>query len=196
MYGKINEKCGGCKYLLEPNTPKGCMSCNNNSNYEAREIIDIDDELKMFFNETLVMQDLMPKPQKTTFFMPEIVKVIFNKPATIVFWSDDTKTIVKCSDNEPFDKEKGLAMAIVKKVYGNCGNYYNEFKKWLPKNLLNKNCDAFDKDIEAIPKYYIKDVEEKNCRNCRYHSNLLTDYPCSKCATKNDLFSKWEPREK
>ena len=28
---------------------------------------------------------------------PKIKNVIFNDPATIVFWSDGTKTIVKCS---------------------------------------------------------------------------------------------------
>ena len=62
-----------------------------------------------------------------------IDKVVFNAPATIVFWKDGTKTIVKCGDNEPFDPEKGLTMAIAKKVFGNQGNYYNQIKKWLPK---------------------------------------------------------------
>ena len=59
-----------------------------------------------------------------------IENVIFNNPATIVFWDDGTKTVVK-AENEPFDPEKGLAMAIAKKVFGNQGSYYNEFKKWL-----------------------------------------------------------------
>ena len=62
----------------------------------------------------------------------KITKVVFNNPATIVFWSDKTKTIVKC-ENETFDEEKGLAMAISKKFLGNKGNYYNEFKKCVPK---------------------------------------------------------------
>lgn len=62
-----------------------------------------------------------------------IVKVIFNNPATIVLWSNGEKTVVKCGDDETFDPEKGLAMAIVKHVYGNKGNYYNEIKRWLPK---------------------------------------------------------------
>lgn len=62
-----------------------------------------------------------------------IVKVIFNDPATIVFWSNGEKTVVKCGDSETFDPEKGLAMAIVKYVYGNKGNYYNAIKMWLPK---------------------------------------------------------------
>ena len=64
--------------------------------------------------------------------VPRIKNVIFNDPATIVFWSDNTKTVVKAQD-EPFDPEKGLAMAISKRALGNKFIYYNEIKKWLPK---------------------------------------------------------------
>ena len=64
----------------------------------------------------------------------EIVKVIFNEPATIIIWDDGTKTIVKAQKGEVFDKEKGLAMAVVKKAFGNNSNYYNEFKKWIPED--------------------------------------------------------------
>lgn len=62
-----------------------------------------------------------------------IKNVIFNNPATIVFWSDGSKTVVK-SNLDDYDPEKGLAMAIAKKALGNEGNYYNVFKKWLPKD--------------------------------------------------------------
>lgn len=51
-------------------------------------------------------------------FEPE--KVIFNPPATIVFWSDGTKTVVKASNGDIFNEETGLAMALAKKVYGRC----------------------------------------------------------------------------
>ena len=61
-----------------------------------------------------------------------IENVIFNDPATIVFWSDGTKTVVKAQSGDTFDPEKGLVMAISKRVYGNSGNYYNALKKWLP----------------------------------------------------------------
>ena len=64
--------------------------------------------------------------------IPKIKDVIYNDPATIVFWEDGTKTVVKCK-NEKFDPEKGLAMAFSKKMLGNRGNYYNIFKKWLPE---------------------------------------------------------------
>lgn len=66
-----------------------------------------------------------------------IEKVVFNNPATIVWWSDGVKTVVKAQD-EPFDEEKGLAMAIAKRVLGNKGNYFNEIKKWLPEIEVKK----------------------------------------------------------
>ena len=77
------------------------------------------------------MVDAYYKYCNTTPITP--VKVIFNYPATIVFWSDDTKTVVKCQGDDVFDPEKGLAMAYCKKMLGNKGNYYKQFKKWLPE---------------------------------------------------------------
>ena len=72
-----------------------------------------------------------------------IKDVIFNDPATIVFWSDSTKTVVKCQEGDIFDKEKGLAMAISKKFFGNKGSYYENFKKFC--------VDEEDSDLADIP---------------------------------------------
>lgn len=63
-------------------------------------------------------------------YIPDIKKVIFNDPATIVIWADGEKTVVKCQNGEPYDPEKGLAMAITKRALGNKGNYFDEIKKW------------------------------------------------------------------
>ena len=68
-----------------------------------------------------------------------IKDVIFNDRATIVFWSDNTKTVVKRSEMDDQDPEKGLAMCICKKVFGNKGNYYEVFKKLLPKEEENES---------------------------------------------------------
>lgn len=62
--------------------------------------------------------------------LPVIKQVIFNDPATIVVWYDDTKTVVKCQEGDTFDKEKGLAMAICKRLYGNESNFNNLIKNW------------------------------------------------------------------
>lgn len=80
----------------------------------------------------------------------QIKKVIFNNPATIVIWADNVKTIVKC-DGEKFDPEKGLAMAIVKRLLGdNNGYYYEVFDKWLPKKEENVEKKKVDSISEAI----------------------------------------------
>lgn len=52
-------------------------------------------------------------------FTPDsIKKVIYNDPATIIFWSDGTKTVVKCMEDEDYDPEKGFMAAVTKKVFG------------------------------------------------------------------------------
>lgn len=61
-----------------------------------------------------------------------IKRVIFNDPATIVFWKDGTKTVVK-AHNELFDPEKGLAMAVCKKLYGD--KYHRLFKDHIPEEF-------------------------------------------------------------
>jgi hypothetical protein len=62
-----------------------------------------------------------------------IRKVIFNDPATIVLWSDGSKTVVKCGPEDTYDMEKGLAMAIVKKMAGNDNHFHKVFKQYTKK---------------------------------------------------------------
>ena len=74
---------------------------------------------------------LIPKSSpKPTNYLPEIKNVKFNGPATIVFWADGTKTVVKCQYGDDYSEEIGLAMCIVKKAFGNKSNYNDIFKKW------------------------------------------------------------------
>lgn len=83
-----------------------------------------------------------------------IANVIFSPPATIVFWSDKTKTVVKCDPKEEYDPEKGLAMAISKKTIGdNKGNYYNVFLHW------NKKYEKQSKErYESYVEYLFKNI--------------------------------------
>ena len=63
-----------------------------------------------------------------------IKNVRFSPPATIVFWSDNTKTVVKAQNGEPFDAEKGLMACIVKRITGNTGRYNELFKKYIKED--------------------------------------------------------------
>ena len=50
--------------------------------------------------------------------IPAIKRIVYHEPATIVFWQDGTKTVVKCMDGEPFEKYAGFCAALAKKVFG------------------------------------------------------------------------------
>ena len=63
------------------------------------------------------------------YIIPEVKKIIFNDPATIVYWKDGTKTVVKCQKGDDFDPEKGFAMAFLKKCWGNTGNFNDKLRK-------------------------------------------------------------------
>lgn len=82
-----------------------------------------------------------------------IKQVIFHDPATIIYWTDGTRTVVKCQDGDIYDPEKGLAMAISKKALGNNGNYCNVFKQWLPEDevetLDQRIIDAANKIVQS-----------------------------------------------
>ena len=88
------------------------------------------DALKVTMNRYLGTGLTVSPYQKA---MSRIKNVIFNDPATIVFWSDGTKTVVKCGKDDTFDPEKGLAMAISKYFFDNAGYFNDVFKKWVPK---------------------------------------------------------------
>lgn len=59
--------------------------------------------------------------------------ILFRPPATIVFWKDGTKTVVKVY-NEIYDPEKAFAMAFLKRYMGNNGGAYNRIRKFIEKN--------------------------------------------------------------
>ena len=84
-----------------------------------------------------------------------IKKVIFNDPATIVIWGDDSKTVVKCQNGEKFDKEKGLALCYMKKMLGNKSNFNNVFKEWIKPEVTA----VYD---ESHPELGIQDLPPKN----------------------------------
>lgn len=85
-----------------------------------------------------------------------IKNVIFAPPATIVYWSDGSKTVVKCSEKDVFDPEKGLAMAIAKRCGGNKGSYYKEIQSWVEKSgkkYPGKPAAGKAVDLDVLKKY-------------------------------------------
>ena len=69
--------------------------------------------------------------QHSDTLLPEIERLIFNDPATIVYWSDGTKTVVKCQQGDTFSAETGLMAAMLKRFMGNDNSYNKVINYWL-----------------------------------------------------------------
>ena len=77
-------------------------------------------------------------PKQT--YLPEPKTVIFHPPATIVYWEDGEKTIVKCMDSDEFSPEVGLAMCLAKYIFG------KRYKKWFRDALKKGGWDEHRHD--------------------------------------------------
>lgn len=75
--------------------------------------------------------------QPTSCCLPMPVNVIFHNPATIVFWDDGDKTVVKCQPGDTFSAEAGLTAAMLKKYMGN-DNTFN-------KVINERSCGATER---------------------------------------------------
>lgn len=49
------------------------------------------------------------------------VNVVWDGPTTIVFFSDGSKVIVKCCENDIYDHEKGFMIAVLTRYFGRKG---------------------------------------------------------------------------
>lgn len=88
-------------------------------------------------------------------------RIIFSPPATIVFWKDGTKTVVKCADGEPFSEYNGFAAALLKKVFGSNSavkKIIQRKKQYATPAKANSN-SAKDADLEQRFKELVNEYE-------------------------------------
>lgn len=114
------------------------------------------DSMRYMHWANCVMEEATKKKEETNMTAASIKNVIFAPPATIVYWSDGSNTVVKCSEKDVFDPEKGLAMAIAKRCGGNKGSYYKEIQTWVEKSgkkYPGKPAAGKAVDLDVLKKY-------------------------------------------
>jgi hypothetical protein len=72
-------------------------------------------------------------------FKPE--RITFNGLTTVVFWKDNSKTIVRCSEADLYDPEHAVAMAISHKMFGS----KHQFKKFVASGYVAMTLEEEDK---------------------------------------------------
>ena len=92
---------------------------------------------KVKANVEMIKRKRRYKVESTPLVSFGIKNVIFQEPATIVYWEDGSKTVVICQEGDIYDEEKGLAMAIAKKALGNNYAAGGRFKKAF-KNAIRR----------------------------------------------------------
>ena len=109
--------------------------------------------------------------------MTKAVRVIYNPPATIVFWADGSKTVVKCDKDDVYDPKYGLALCYMKKALGSSRAFNDalragreELVRDFLKNHRYIDCLLDDKYKNVCP------IVDAPCIACPYRT--LRGYKC------------------
>lgn len=134
---------------------------------EIGKVVDIENfNSKFFYAVDFVHKDmpnliiaedlLMSSPYENNSYETGIKlnKVIFNGTSTIILWNDGTKTIVKPTDGDEFDKYAGFCAAFVKKIFGST----NKAKTFLDRIAIDQTpeCEertTYNKYANRLDKY-------------------------------------------
>lgn len=114
-------------YMSDAQFPEGVVRLIHEEEPELKKLYE-----KYCVEDAKSTYQLMITPARNscrTFFLPSakphIDHVIFNGPATIVFWKDGTKTVVKHDGKGLKDKRQAILYAFIRKIYGEGKPYHN-----------------------------------------------------------------------
>ena len=100
-----------------------------NELYNDKEIEKKEDKIELSASvpqEAVILKSYNPKK---IFNVPNVEKVLFRNPATIVWFSDGTKSVAICGYDDVYDKETGMAICLCKRMLGN-KEYRELMEKW------------------------------------------------------------------
>lgn len=85
-----------------------------------------------------------------------ITRVVYNNPATIVFWNDGTKTVAKAHGNDPYSPEVGLMICCFKKLTS--GSALKDLlRDWVPAEYELNSSGPIIRSISDVRKIHKND---------------------------------------
>ena len=102
------------------------------------------DAIRYCYNDILSVEKYKASIELRVDIPGMIDRVIFNDPATIILWKDGSKTVVKRSDDDIWDPEKGFCMAVIKKLYGRTSfiKRFMEPEEEMPILTVEEACES------------------------------------------------------
>lgn len=101
----------------------------------------------------------------------EVKDILVNGPATIVFWADGTKTVVKCRPDDSYDIEKAVAMCFMKKALGS-----RSMRKTF--DLAEDKAAEYGNQFKRL-EFTDLDIYFKNALNAIFNPNPVKLYECN-----------------
>lgn len=80
-------------------------------------IIATEDGIKVTDNDA-ILTSVITSLVKRNAFMPNVERIIYNDPVIKVYFMDGTWVLLKTTQGDTFDKERGLVYALVKRMMG------------------------------------------------------------------------------
>ena len=126
----------------------------------------------------------------------EVNRIIFNPPATIVFWKDGSKTVVKCHGDQTFNPYYGFCAALAKHIYKSnsavnriVDKYVSEMTKGTSKkvDVGDTYGDGYvgvitnEDKSQTVNSLQCDHNLGRYCENCKYVNTFALEYPCNKC---------------
>lgn len=70
--------------------------------------------------------------------VPQVKKIIHSGPCTIVFWEDNTKTVVRLEEGKEYDEYAAFTAALAKKCYGSNSKVHKILEKKTVEQKVKK----------------------------------------------------------
>jgi hypothetical protein len=112
-----------------------------------------------------LIADPNPAPASKLQYIPTIneipiSRVTYSGNATTVFFTDGTKTTVRCSSNDTYDRQTAIAYALVKRLFGKIGRYDAKTKRFYENEIDGNGLGLKLEKIAAAG--FDQDLEKKN----------------------------------
>ena len=122
-----------------------------------------------------IYQAQMQNVHFVNYNIPQIREVIFHPPATVINWTDGIKTVVKCRADDKFDREKGLALCVMKRMLGD--QFHKALKQYIseapvPNTLTMEQAQ----DLLNVVERYLNDHPGKEILSHRTGDGMKTRY--------------------
>lgn len=133
-------------------------------------------------NTTVVEYEIEPRPRVAAVNMPAVKSVIFNKEATIVYFDDGTKCIVRKSTQDDYNREHAVVYAIVKRAYGTVGKDGLVEGNGMGNMLAKIVANGYDQEAHAAAEKAKKAAKHKEAKAPTKKARFVGDDDHSKYA--------------